>query len=151
MADLNADELNTNAELESNEPEPEIRRFEDLSLAELIGHLLRRPANTLGGLQETLRSTGDAQYIENNFELDSADGTAQELRGLVRVVPAQRLTIDLDALRPVALLGGLLLIALVGSYILVTAKNNYSGTTLLIGGSLILLSTAGVAYITSIE
>src|ERR1041385_500645 len=153
MADLNADELNTNAELGSNEqqPEPEMRRFEDLSLAELIGQLLRRPTNTLGGLQETLRSNGDAQYIEESFDVDSAEDGTQGLRSPVRVVPVRRLTIELDSLRPLALLGGLLLIALVGSFILTTAKRDYSNITLIIGGSLMLLSTVGFAYITSTE
>jgi hypothetical protein len=143
MADLNADQINADAELEASpQAETDTRTFENLSLAELIGQLLRRPGSTFSALTETLRS-------EDSFYDKPVQGGASAT--VIRVPQVRRSAIEWEQFRPLALLGGLLLIALVGSFILVSSRGTLQDGNLFVGGLLLLFSAAGITYLTAID
>src|SRR5450432_1941052 len=130
--------------------EAPLRDFEDLSLAELVGELVRRPVEALSALRQTLQRRTSASAEDEYFDPAQAIGQSIKVapvrapkRRTVRTLPA----IDWRAQQPLLASGTAFLLALLGSLILVTSKSPQGDGNLIIGAIPLLLGATLLSII----
>ncbi len=126
---------------DSEEPTaPTSRRYEDLSLAEFLGYLLRHPLQAWTGLSQSLERQPVTEPIADLPDVRKA-----------RAIYATRQprTLDWEQLKPALYMGGAFLLALIGSCILAFSRGSEQDGNLLPGGILLLAGAAILAVFAS--
>ena len=138
--DVQSDEVHEGGDSSAPLNEPTSRRYEDLSLAEFLGQLVRNPARALSGLSGALERPPEPPSPP---VADLGDLVRRDLTFGGRV--QRRAALTWEDLRPAAMLAGAFLLALVGSQIMVSARGEDQNFALALGGIPLLIGAAILA------
>ncbi|MEP7285553.1 MAG: hypothetical protein ABI947_07275 [Chloroflexota bacterium] len=142
------DEIDESSEGLPEEAPLQIRDFGDLTLLEMLPLLVRHPVDTVGALRDIINPSVPRALGEPRYALAGVPITSVR-RPYVEVRRSAVRTFDLSKIRPLLGLGITLIIALVGSLILVNSKGTTADGNILIGGPLLLIGGIGMAIITA--